>query len=99
VLLVHFGMNFSNRLLVLAGALFVFVVDLPHARRMDQELCKAAVNWCHVILHWQPLTAVKVMSAILVPTTGTANKRLSSWGRSTGTNIGRFFFPHLLSTM
>jgi hypothetical protein len=35
-------MNLSNLLLVLAGAVVVVVVNLAHARRVDQELCKVA---------------------------------------------------------
>lgn len=42
VLLVHFRINLSNPLLVLVDAVFVVVVNLLHARRVGQELCKVA---------------------------------------------------------
>jgi len=81
VLLDHFRMNLSNLLLVLVDTVLVVVANLPHARRVDQELCKVAHTsqrrqWTGVMLFYtrnHSLSATLVVfGQSLFPTAGTA---------------------------
>ena len=66
-------MHLSDLLLVLVHAVLVVGVDLPHARRVDQELCKAAstaVSTCsaEVTARRGALTSRSINAAVLSAT-------------------------------
>ena len=91
----------SSLLLVLVEAVLVYVVTLPYAQRVEQVICKVACmsqrrQWTGVTLFYirnhSLSTKLDVFGQSLIPRAGTANKRLSSWERCAGINIGQLFF-------
>ena len=89
----QFRPKLCNILQVLDEELFVDVLMLPQARCVEQELCKSQrQQWTGVTLfytlNYSLSTTLVVFGQSLVRTAATAYKRLSSWERCAGTNIG-----------
>ena len=101
VLYDQFHWILSSLLLVLVETVLVYVVTLPYAQRVAQVICKVACmsqrrQWTGVTLFYirnhSLSTKLVVFGQSLIPTAGKAKKRLSSWERCAGFNIGHLFF-------
>ena len=102
----QYRLQLSNLLLVLVVEVFAVIANLPQARHVEQELCKVTRTsqrrqWNGVTLFYTRYdslsTTLVVIVQSLVRTAGTAYKRLSSWEKCAGTNIGQLSFLHRLS--